>query len=161
MYKKIIHLNELDFVRERLPGRVVVTNGCFELLHLGHIKYLKEASELGVSLIVGVNSDSSIIQYKGRLRVPYDENYRAEMLAVLDFIDYVVIFDDESAAKFIEIAMPDIYVKGGDYSIETLNKDEKDVLDRCNASVKFIPFVKEFSTTKLIKDLIKLNYKSV
>ena len=100
--------------------KIVFTNGCFDILHVGHVRYLNEAKALGDILILGLNSDSSVKSLKGSNRPINNESDRAEVLSALKAIDYVVIFDEKTAENIVGEVKPDIYAKGGDYSIDTL-----------------------------------------
>ena len=100
--------------------KIVFTNGCFDILHVGHVRYLKEAKALGDILILGLNSDCSVKSLKGSNRPINNESDRAEVLSALKAIDYVVIFDEKTAENIVGEVKPDIYAKGGDYSIDTL-----------------------------------------
>ena len=133
---------------------IVVTNGCFDILHVGHVRYLKETKTFADKLIVLVNSDKSVRQIKGEGRPINSENDRAEVLCALSAVDYVVLFDETSPAALIDEIKPDIYTKGGDYTLETL--PEYDVIMKNNIEVKFIKFVDGKSTTGIIK---KINNK--
>ena len=133
---------------------IVVTNGCFDILHVGHVRYLKETKTFADKLIVLVNSDKSVRQIKGEGRPINPENDRAEVLCALSAVDYVVLFDEASPAALIDKIKPDIYTKGGDYTLETL--PEYDVIMKNNIEVKFIKFVDGKSTTGIIK---KINNK--
>lgn len=155
---KIITLENLAHIRDSFSRdfkdhSFVVTNGCFELLHPGHLSYLEEAANFGDFLVVGINSDKSIKEYKGRIRVPYTEQDRALCLAALECVHFVVIFDEPLATAFLKAARPDVYVKGGDYTPETLNVYEKAVLDGFGAEIKIIPFLQGYSTTEIIKKM--------
>src|SRR5438093_6231289 len=114
--KSRAELKKLLATRRARHKRIVFTNGTFDLLHIGHVRYLQAARELGDVLVVGVNSDDSVRGYKGPSRpvVPQDE--RAEIVAALRCVDYAVIFDEPTAAQLVEVLQPDIYVKGGDYA---------------------------------------------
>ncbi|MFN8578783.1 MAG: D-glycero-beta-D-manno-heptose 1-phosphate adenylyltransferase [Candidatus Sericytochromatia bacterium] len=127
---------------------IALTNGCFDILHIGHARYLKQAKELADILIVGINSDSSVKQLKGENRPINNENDRAELLSYFKFIDYVVIFNEKTADNLLLSIKPDIYVKGGDYTKESL--PEKNSIDKINANVAFIDFVNGYSTTNII-----------
>ena len=129
--------------------KVVLTNGCFDILHAGHLRTFKEAKAQGDILIVGLNSDQSIRGLKGETRPIIPQNDRLELLAALDPIDYVTLFDEATAVHLIELIKPQVYVKGGDYSIDSL--PEKEVLLRYQVEVKFIPLVTGISTTEIIK----------
>ena len=120
---------------------------------MGHVRYLRESSKYGDILIVGLNSDISVKKIKGDSRPINNENDRAEILAELECVDFVVIFNEESPSKLIDELKPDIYTKGADYSLETL--PERDVVLKNNIEVKFIKFVEGKSTTNIIKTIQK------
>ena len=128
--------------------RVVLTNGCFDLLHVGHLRSFKEAKSNGDLLIVGLNSDQSIRGLKGETRPIVSQNDRLELLAALEPIDFVTLFDEPTAVNLIEVIKPQVYIKGGDYTLDSL--PEKEVLIRYQVEVIFIPIVKGISTTQLI-----------
>ena len=132
----------------------VVTNGCFDILHIGHVRYLSETKKYADYSIVLINSDKSVKAIKGENRPINSESDRAELLTYLNCVDYVVLFEQNSPAELLEKIKPDVYTKGADYSLETL--PEKDVVLRNNIKVEFIKFVDGKSTTNLIK---KINEK--
>ena len=132
----------------------VVTNGCFDILHVGHVRYLRKTKEFGDYLIVMLNSDFSVKSIKGESRPINCEADRAEILSSLSCVDYVVLFDEKSPAKLLESIKPDVYTKGADYTIETL--PERDIVLKNNIKVEFIEFVEGKSTTNVIK---KINEK--
>ena len=115
-----IKISEIVTSLKAKGKRIVFTNGCFDILHVGHVRYLKEAKALGDILILGLNSDSSVKSLKGSNRPINNESDRAEVLSALKAIDYVVIFDEKTAENIVGEVKPDIYAKGGDYSIDTL-----------------------------------------
>jgi len=133
--------------------RVVVTNGCFDLLHVGHIAYLEEARSLGDALIVGVNGDESVRQLKGPGRPINSEGDRARVLAALECVSVVCLFGEKRATRFLSIAAPDIWVKGGDYTLESVNPEERLAVEGCGGRIFFIPFVAGKSTTQLVGKL--------
>jgi D-glycero-beta-D-manno-heptose 1-phosphate adenylyltransferase len=133
--------------------KIVTTNGCFDILHVGHVRYLKLAKELGDVLIIGLNTDRSVKALKGPKRPLNSENDRAEVLATLNCVDYVVLFDEDTPAKLLDIIKPDIHAKGGDYNIDTL--PEAEVIIKNGGKVVFIPLVKGKSTTSLIEKVSK------
>lgn len=154
MNPKIIALEQLATrtAQVRAAGKkLVATNGCFDLLHVGHVRYLQAARALGDALLVGINGDDSTRKLKGAGRPVNNENDRAEVLASLECVDLVTIFPELRASHFLELAQPAIYAKGGDYTPDTLNEDEKKVLDRVGAEVRIIPFEKGYSTSALLK----------
>src|ERR1700677_121628 len=130
--------------------KLVVTNGCFDLLHLGHVTYLENARNLGEALLVGVNADSAVRELKGPGRPVNDENDRALVLAALESVTGVCLFAERAATRFLSIAQPDIYVKGGDYTLETINQDERRAVEQAGGKIIFIPFVTGKSTTRLL-----------
>lgn len=132
--------------------RIVFTNGCFDLLHIGHIRYLEEASALGDFLVVGINSDSSVRKLKGPQRPVLPEEERAEILSGLGCVDYITLFDEIDPLKLITSLHPHILVKGGDWTKEqTVGKE---VVERSGGEVVIIPFVKGASTSNLIKTIL-------
>jgi len=156
MNPKIVELQELparvDQLR-RAGKTLVATNGCFDLLHVGHVRYLQAARELGDALLVGINSDESTRQLKGDGRPLNKENDRAEVVAALCSVDLVTVFPELRAVRFLELAAPDVYVKGGDYTVENLEESEKEVLKRVGAAIRIIPFEKGYSTSALLEKL--------
>ena len=131
--------------------RIVFTNGCFDILHAGHVRYLGMARSFGDCLVVGLNSDASVRRLKGPERPVNEEADRAEVLDALRAVDYVTIFDEPTAAELIEIIRPDVYVKGGDYTIATL--PEAEIVRGYGGRVEFIDLVPERSTTRVIEKL--------
>lgn len=129
----------------------VVTNGCFDILHVGHVRYLQKTKEYADFLIVMLNSDSSVKQIKGPSRPINNQDDRAEILSSLSCVDYVVIFEESSPAMLLEKIKPDVYTKGADYNIETL--PERDIVLKNNIKVEFIEFVEGKSTTKVIEKI--------
>ena len=131
----------------------VVTNGCFDILHVGHVRYLQKTKDYADNLIVMLNSDYSVKSIKGPERPINCEEDRAEILSALSCVDYVVLFDEKSPAKLLEDIKPNVYTKGADYTLETL--PERDVVLRNNIKVEFIDFVEGKSTTNVIKKISK------
>lgn len=131
--------------------RIVFTNGCFDILHTGHVRYLKAARSLGDCLAVGLNSDVSVRRLKGPERPVNVEADRAEVLDALFAVDYVTIFDEPTAAELIARIRPDVYVKGGDYTLDTL--PEAKIVQQYGGRVAFVDLVPGRSTTKVIEKL--------
>ena len=127
---------------------VVFTNGCFDIIHAGHVRYLNQARALGDVLILGLNSDISVRSLKGDSRPINNEIDRAEVLSALKAIDYVVIFDEKTAENIADEVKPDIYAKGGDYSIETL--PEAKIVAKHGGKTVFVPLVEGKSSTNII-----------
>jgi rfaE bifunctional protein nucleotidyltransferase chain/domain len=152
----ILGLDEAAAYREQLrrTGRtVVVTNGCFDLLHVGHLRYLTEAHVFGDFLWVGLNGDVSVRELKGPGRPLVPEEDRAELLAAWRIVDAVTIFPGVRATEFLRVVKPDVYVKGGDYKPETLNPEEAAVLKECGARIEIVHLVPGKSTTSLVKKM--------
>ncbi len=138
----------------RASGRkLVVTNGCFDLLHAGHVTYLEGARGCGDALLVGVNGDQSVRELKGPGRPLNGEADRAVVLAALESVDAVCIFAEPTALRFLAIAQPDIYVKGGDYTVQTINQEERQIVEQTGGRIVIIPFVEGKSTTALLKKM--------
>src|SRR3989442_101685 len=157
--EKIISWDQLPQWRAsmRASGRkLVVTNGCFDLLHVGHVSYLETARNQGHALLVGVNGDHAVRELKGPDRPLNDESDRAAVLAALESVDAVCVFEDRFATTFLAAAQPDVYVKGGDYTLETLNQDERRTVEQAGGRIVIIPFVPGKSTTALLKKIARL-----
>jgi len=136
---------------EKKGRKLVFTNGCFDLLHAGHVRYLQQARALGDALIVGLNSDASVRELKGPTRPLNRERDRAEVLASLRAIDGVVVFNDKRATGLIESIKPHIYAKGGDYTPESLDPGERGALDKAGTQIQILSLVPGRSTTKIIE----------
>jgi rfaE bifunctional protein nucleotidyltransferase chain/domain len=136
--------------------KLVVTNGCFDLLHAGHVTYLETARNQGDALLVGLNGDESVRQLKGPDRPLNTEQDRATVLAALTSVDGVCIFAEKAATHFLSMALPDIYVKGGDYTPDTLNPDERRTVECAGGRIVIIPFVPGKSTTALLGKISRL-----
>ncbi len=153
--RKVIDLNQLQHALYRwrfLSKRLVFTNGCFDILHLGHIDYLSKASDLGDILIVGVNSDASTSRLKGPHRPINNEEQRSILLAAMHFIDAVIVFDDPTPLELIKMVRPDVLVKGSDYNLS--NIVGADVVQSYNGQVKTIDFLPGYSTTLIEEKII-------
>ena len=153
--KKIKSQKDLKLAVSRLKNeeaKIVFTNGCFDILHLGHVRYLKEAKKLGDVLVVGLNSDSSVKKLKGPDRPYISELERAEILASLECVDYVSIFAETRPDNLIRIVKPDIHVKGGDYAVDEL--PERHLVESLGGKVVVIPPIKGRSTTNIIAKIL-------
>ena len=154
MRKKILTRDELLIERKRLRDagkKLVFTNGVFDLLHVGHVRYLQQARELGAALVVAVNSDRTVRELKGEGRPLMNENDRAEILAALESVDYVTIFDDISPRTLIAGLLPDVLVKGGDYALDQIHGREE--VETAGGRVVSLPFVEGASTSEIIERL--------
>jgi rfaE bifunctional protein nucleotidyltransferase chain/domain len=136
--------------------RLVATNGCFDLLHVGHVTYLETARQQGDALLIGVNGDDAVRQLKGPDRPVNPEHDRAAVLAALESVSGVCIFAESTATRFLAAAQPDIYVKGGDYTLDTLNQEERRTVEQAGGRIVIIPFVPGKSTTALLKKIMRL-----
>jgi rfaE bifunctional protein nucleotidyltransferase chain/domain len=158
MSPKVIDFMEVSHLCEKLRGsgkKLVATNGCFDLLHVGHVRYLQAARALGDFLAVGLNGDRSVRDLKGSRRPITAESDRAELLAALQCVDLVTVFPQIRATEFIVAIKPAIYVKGGDYRAETLDEEERAVLKEIGAEIRLIPFEAGYSTSRLIEQICK------
>ena len=144
---------DMLLARMRLRGRTIVfTNGCFDLLHRGHVEYLAKAASLGNFLVVGLNSDESVKRLKGSDRPVLNQETRALMMASLDFVRVVTIFDQDTPVELIKLIRPDILVKGGDYK-STNDVVGHEIVEAYGGSVQLVGLTEGFSTTSLIKKL--------
>jgi rfaE bifunctional protein nucleotidyltransferase chain/domain len=154
MSAKILSLSQLSqrAIEIRQAGqRLVLTNGCFDLLHVGHVRYLQQARELGDFLVVAVNGDESVRSLKGAGRPLNSEEDRAEVLAALECVDFVTIFPAQRATAVIEALRPATYVKGGDYTVESLDPEEVAALKHAGAEIRTLALVPGKSTSGLIE----------
>ncbi len=150
-------VDEVRKLRADLHARskkLVFTNGCFDLLHAGHVRYLAQARALGDALVVALNSDASVRELKGASRPIQNESDRAEILAALRSVDAVVVFSDARATKLIEDIRPHVYAKGGDYTVDSLNNEEREALAHARSEIKILPLVAGRSTTHTVNRLL-------
>jgi rfaE bifunctional protein nucleotidyltransferase chain/domain len=160
MTDKIVDFENLALRTRELRAagkKIVVTNGCFDLLHVGHVRYLQAARALGDVLVVGINGDESVRALKGANRPINNENDRAQIVAALGCVDLVTIFPEVRANRLLEEASPAIYAKGGDYTPATLNPEERAVLEKMGAEIRIIPFAKGYSTSELLQKIKRLS----
>ncbi len=153
---KIVTLAEAPAFRATLKKgerRLVATNGCFDLLHVGHLRYLTEARAFGDFLWVGLNGDASVRELKGPNRPINSEEDRAQLLAAWRVVDAVTIFPEVRATSFLCAVQPDVYVKGGDYTVASLNAEEGAALRECGAQIEIVSLVPGKSTTNLVKKM--------
>jgi glycerol-3-phosphate cytidylyltransferase len=150
-----LSLTEINRIVSQLRKKgktLVTTNGCFDLLHAGHIKYLADAAALGDLLVVGINSDASVSRLKGPDRPIQNEIDRALLIWSLKMVDYTFIFPENDPIAFLEILKPDIHVKGGDYTPEQL--PEKSIVEKHGGKIVIVPFTSGLSTTSIVKKII-------
>jgi len=158
MLNKLKTLDELwQICRVPRPFTMVWTNGCFDILHAGHVEYLQKARDLGNMLVVGLNSDESIKKLKGNDRpiVPFE--HRAKVLSAIESVDFIVPFETERPLLELETLKPNIFVKGDDYSLKTINKKERKIIQSYNGQFKFISSNTDISTTWIIKKINSLS----
>ena len=156
MIEKILSLDELLGLRQRLRAEaktLVFTNGVFDLLHVGHVRYLAAARALGDALVVAVNSDAAVRKLKGKDRPIVNEAERAEILAALRQVDYITVFDDVSPRSLIAALLPDVLVKGGDYGLDEIHGREE--VETAGGRVVSLPFVEGLSTSRMIEKMKK------
>ena len=137
----------------KFQGRLVFTNGCFDILHAGHVRYLESAKRLGDRLFLALNSDRSVRELKGEGRPINNEWDRAEVVAALESVDFVAIFDEPRVTALVQQLAPEVYAKGGDYTVETLNPEERAALQACGAEFRFLPLVPGRSTSRIIDNI--------
>jgi len=142
---------------KNLNKKIVTTNGVFDIIHLGHVRYLEQAKKLGDVLIVGVNTDKSVKQIKGDERPINDEKSRLHVLAALESVDYVFLFNEKTPVKWLEKIKPDVHVKAGDYKINQII--EKNVIEKNNGNVVIIKIEKGYSTTSIINNILSTKFK--
>lgn len=151
--RKIVSAEQLTAIAEQMRAdneRLVFTNGCFDLLHVGHVRYLEAARALGDALAVAMNGDDSVRALKGPSRPLNKERDRAVVVAALASVDHVVIFNTKRVTDLIRQVRPAVYVKGGDYTAETLDIEERNALDDAGAEIRIVPFEPGYSTSQLI-----------
>jgi len=146
-------LKEIVTRKKKAGKKIIWTNGCFDLLHIGHVLYLEKARALGDMLIVGLNSDASVRAWKTPERPLVNERFRARVLAALSCVDYIVIFEKSSPVDLIAELEPDVFAKGGDYTIESMDQQERRVIDSYGGEFAFIPGVEGMSTTLLLEKI--------
>jgi len=156
---KIVSIEAMIAERERLRGegkRLVFTNGCFDLLHPGHVSYMKQARSLGDALVVALNSDRSVRELKGKGRPILNQQERAEVIAALEAVDYVTIFDEETPRVLIAAVLPDVLVKGGDWALaEIIGREE---VEAAGGRVLSLPYIEGSSTTDIIERIKNLPF---
>ena len=140
----------------RSNRKVVVTNGCFDLLHPGHVLYLEAARAFGDALLVGLNGDESVRELKGPGRPVNNQEDRALVLSALESVTAVCVFNEPTACCFLNRARPDIYVKGGDYSLQSLNQEERRLVEQHGGRVEILPLTPGKSTTRLLEKISRL-----
>lgn len=154
MSPKLKTPEQLAILRDEFAAagkRLVFTNGCFDLLHVGHVRYLQAARALGDALLVAVNGDVSVRALKGPTRPINNEQDRAEVLGALGCVDYLTIFHTERVTDLVQVIRPQVYAKGGDYTVASLDAGERGALESVGAEIKILPLVPGKSTTNIIE----------
>ena len=149
----VLNLEKLSFTVEYLKkegNKIVWTNGCFDILHTGHVKYLRSAKDQGDILVVGINSDDSVQALKGPERPIIPERQRAEVLSSLDCVDYVTIFRDTDTVGLLKKLEPHVYAKGGDYDLDSIVQEERHAVESYGGEIRILPFVEDASTSRII-----------
>ena len=155
---KILTLETLVTWRDNLRNsgkKLAATNGCFDILHAGHVNYLQAARHEADALVVGINSDRSVSQLKGPSRPIHTENDRADIIAALESVDGVFIFDELRATTFLELAQPDVYVKGGDYAVDELPEEERQTIAKLGGSIKVLGLIPGKSSSDIAQRILE------
>ncbi len=155
--KNLLEIKNITNILKNEGKTIVFTNGCFEILHPGHIQLLEQAKSLGDILIVGINSDESVKRIKGEKKVIFDEKSRLRLVSALECVDYTVLFNENTPENLIKIIQPHIHVKGGDYKEEDL--PEAKIVKSYGGKIVIIPLLEGFSTTGIIDKILTL-YKT-
>ena len=150
-------LTELMQKARRQGKKIAWTNGCFDIIHAGHVDYLERSKAYGDFLVVGLNSDASVKKLKGDLRPIFSEQDRAKVLCSIIYVDYVVIFSDKSPIKMIALLKPDFYIKGGDYTIDTIDQNERKVVEGYGGEIVLLPMVEGVSSSIIVEKIKKLS----
>lgn len=155
---KLVTLEKLKIIVAKLKQKnetIIWTNGCFDIVHIGHVEYLERAKALGGTLIVGLNSDASIKAIKGNKRPLFSELKRAKVLSALIYVDYIVIFENPTPLKILLLLKPDYYVKGGDYTIDSIDQQERSTVESYGGKIKILPFIADVSTSKIVDKILQ------
>jgi rfaE bifunctional protein nucleotidyltransferase chain/domain len=154
---KILDQAKTSDLRDKYAGKTIVfTNGCFDILHVGHVRYLAAAKRLGDILVVGLNSDASVRELKGIGRPLNSQDDRAEVMAALEAVDHVIIFAEKRVSHLLRQVRPQIYAKGGDYTVDSLDSGEVVALKEIKARIEILPLVPGKSTSKLVQAIQQL-----
>ncbi len=157
---KLVSLEQLKrlVAQFRSQGKQIAwTNGCFDIIHAGHVDYLERSKAYGDVLVVGLNSDASVKQLKGELRPIFAEQDRAKVLCALSAVDLVIIFQEKSPIKIIEQLQPDFYIKGGDYTIDTIDQAERKVVEGYGGQIVLLPMVAGVSSSIIVEKIKQLS----
>jgi len=155
MNKKIVSFTKAKKILKELKiqgKKIVFTNGCFDLIHAGHVKYLNKAKKFGDILVIGLNSDLSIKKIKTENRPIISQNNRALLLSAFEFVDYIIIFNEETPIDLLKSLKPDVHIKGGDY--KAINLPEYKIVKKYGGKIKILPFIKGCSSTSIINKIL-------
>jgi len=158
--KKLISQEQLLTRADQLRSqgkKIAWTNGCFDIIHAGHVDYLERSRAYGDVLVVGLNSDKSVRMLKGDLRPIFSERDRARVLGAIAYVDFVVIFSETTPLNIIKLLKPDFYIKGGDYTIDTINQEERRAVESYGGKIVLLPLVAGVSTSVIVEKIKKLD----
>jgi glycerol-3-phosphate cytidylyltransferase len=150
-FNNVSEIKEIVLSLKQQGKKIVTTNGCFDLVHTGHVTYLQEAASFGDVLIVGINSDESVRKLKGPTRPLQNQKDRAFIIGALKMVDYTFIFNEPDPIEFLNVIKPDVHVKGGDYTPETL--PEREVVEQNGGNIAIVSFVNGYSTSSIVKKI--------
>ena len=157
---KLVALEQLTNIvnQARSNGKKIVwTNGCFDIIHAGHVDYLERSKAYGDFLVVGLNSDASVKKLKGDVRPIFSEMDRAKVLCSIVYVDYVILFSDRRPIKLLELLQPDYYIKGGDYTIDTIDQNERKLVESYGGKIVLLPMVEGVSSSIIVEKIRKLS----
>lgn len=158
--KKIITFDRLLQLMKKVRAagkKIAWTNGCFDIIHVGHVDYLEQSKSYADLLVVGLNSDVSVKKLKGELRPIFSQADRARVLAAIEPVDYIVIFDETSPIEYIRALQPDFYIKGGDYTIDTIDQQERRTVEAYGGRIVLLPMVPGVSTSVVVEKIKQLS----
>jgi D-beta-D-heptose 7-phosphate kinase/D-beta-D-heptose 1-phosphate adenosyltransferase len=158
--KKIITFDQLLQLMKKVRAagkKIAWTNGCFDIIHVGHVDYLEKSKSYADLLVVGLNSDVSVKKLKGELRPIFSQADRARVLAAMEPVDYIVIFDETSPIEYIRALQPDFYIKGGDYTIDTIDQHERRTVEAYGGRIVLLPMVPGVSTSVVAEKIKQLS----
>lgn len=158
--KKIVTFDQLLQLMKKVRAagkKIAWTNGCFDIIHVGHVDYLEKSKSYADLLVVGLNSDVSVKKLKGELRPIFSQADRARVLAAIEPVDYIVIFDETSPIEYIRALQPDFYIKGGDYTIDTIDQHERRAVEAYGGRIVLLPMVPGVSTSVVVEKIKQLS----
>lgn len=153
----LAQLTDLITKARQLGKKIAWTNGCFDIIHAGHVDYLERSRAYGDLLVVGLNSDASVRELKGNPRPIFSQQDRARVLCSIIYVDYVVMFSDRSPINMIKLLKPDFYIKGGDYTIDTIDQEERKLVEGYGGEIVLLPMVEGMSSSIIVEKIKKLS----